>query len=75
MHRKVQTATQLKISGHLSKNLRKNRRIFYNENQLWNAIHVEWNRLDSVEVMQNLTFSMSDRYREVIEANSGATHY
>jgi hypothetical protein len=47
--------------------LRKNRRIFDSENQLWNAIQVEWNRLDSVEILQNLALFTPDRYREVIE--------
>ncbi len=47
--------------------MRKNRRIFDSENQLWNAIQVEWNRLDSVEILQNLALFTPDRYREVIE--------
>jgi hypothetical protein len=44
------------LFGRLRMNLRRNYRIFGDENQLWNAIQVEWNKLDSARLCKILIF-------------------
>lgn len=64
------------LFGLLTKNVRKNREIFGNEELLFNKINLEWNRLgNNINTLQDLALSMPKRYRKVIKNNGCQTRY
>jgi hypothetical protein len=63
------------LNGILSQEM-KSSRIYANEDELWTAIQLHWDKLDyDRETLENLALSMPNRYREVLDKNGGSIHY